>query len=66
MLGKERKREFRVNRKRARRCNRGRKPQHVTVHHKGWEGAASRMIRKSEDLPEVVVMPPRTEVQHMI
>jgi len=29
----------------------------------GWEGAASRMIRKSENLPEVLhVIPPRTEV----
>jgi hypothetical protein len=49
----EPKREPRVIRGRARRCNRGRKP---TLCHclflNRWEGAVSRMIRKSEDLPE--------------
>ena len=34
----------------------------------GWEGAASRVIRKSEDLPEMfeMVMPPWTEVCRLI
>jgi len=44
-------RKSRENRERARRCNRGRKPQNVTVQ-LGWEGAVSSMIRKPEDLPE--------------
>ena len=35
---------------RTRRCDRGPTPQYATVGY-GWEGAASRTIRKSEDLP---------------
>jgi hypothetical protein len=66
VLYQEHKRELRENRRRARRCNRGRKPQQVTVRFDGWEGAASRIIRKSEDLPEEVVIPPRTEVLQKI
>lgn len=46
----EHKREPRGNRGPARGCKRGRKPYHATVH-KEWEGEASRLIRKSEDLP---------------
>jgi len=45
-------REPRENRGPARGCERGRKPEKATVPPKaGWEGAASRLIRKSEDLP---------------
>jgi hypothetical protein len=51
-------RETGENPVRTRRCNRERKPQHATVHSEtlisllnGWEGAASRKIRESEDLP---------------
>ena len=48
----ERKREPRLNRGRARRCNRGRTPHNATVLLiTGWEGAVSRVIRESEDLP---------------
>jgi len=43
---------------RTRRCDRERKPPYATVHSEilisfidGWEGAASRKIRESEDLP---------------
>jgi len=32
----------------------------------GWEGAVSRMIRKSENLPEPMANPPWTGVGHMI
>jgi len=40
------------NPSRTRRCDRGRTPQGATIGLiAGWEGAVSRMIRKSEDLP---------------
>ena len=51
-------RETGENPVRTRRCDRERKPPYATVHFEilisllnGWEGAVSRMIRESEDLP---------------
>jgi hypothetical protein len=45
--------ESRENREWARRCNRVRKSYDVTAPFAaGWEGAMSRMIRKSEDQPK--------------
>lgn len=51
VLVTEQNREPRENRGRARRCDRGRRP-HDATGLLGWEGAADRMIRESEDLPE--------------
>jgi hypothetical protein len=44
-------RELRANRRQARCCDRGRNSQSATVLNEGWEGAKSRTIRESENLP---------------
>ena len=51
---KEHKREFGAIPRRARRCNRGRTLQICHCLHGRREGAISRLIRKSEDLPEML------------
>jgi hypothetical protein len=45
-------RELRENRRQARCCDRGRNSHNATVSHLKWEGAKTRLIRKSEDLPD--------------
>ncbi len=47
-------RELRENRRQARCCDRGRNSQLPLPLVEGWEGAKSRKIRKSEDLPDAL------------